>query len=829
MAEDWRWGLLASSGVALRLDDAGRIVEVPEGGAQLGHGLRVGERFTSALSEESRERFDAAIDRAREEGRAQVELQWARAVGEGAGAEVGAEVGAEEPGRVRCVLGPIQGGGVALLASELREVDQELRELRRSADRIQSFVDNAADAFIAHDMDGRLVDVNKAMCDAVGYSRDELLAMHVYDVELTVAKGNIRGIWSRMTPGIPVTLEGRHRRRDGTVFPVEVRLGLFGEGASARVMALCRDISERKRAEAARDELNTALGQARDEAVRASQAKSEFLANMSHELRTPLNAIIGYTELVTEDVASLGVELVRPDLEKIHGAAGFLLGLINDILDISKIEAGCFEVFVEDFELDELLTEIAGVVAPLAAKGNNHFAIVGDRELGPLRTDRMKLRQALTNLLSNACKFTEGGRVELRIDGEDPHRVAFLVSDTGVGIPEERRAMIFEAFTQADSSTTRRFGGTGLGLAITRRFCEMIGGHVGVESVVGEGSTFTIAIPRRCTPDEEATGPGAQVLEKSRHVGRIPKATVAGAMVLGESVPGENVPGENVPGENDPATTHAVVERLAGAGVSSSSPSPSSDEAPVVLVVDDDPAAHDLIARYLVHEGIRIRSAYTGREGIAHARAFRPAAVLLDIVLPDISGWEVLSELKKTPQLAKIPVILSTVLHEEEGRALSRGADDYLIKPIRRERLLAALGRQDSAGAGHVLVVDDDGDAREVYRRMLAQTDWNVLEASHGAEALALVTETDVRIDVILLDLMMPVMDGFELVHRLRADPRWRSIPIVIASAMELSASDRAQLKGRVDAIYRKGSLPLKDITTELARLARGQGRGRPT
>ena len=775
------------------LDGEGRVcAEITGWSGHLGDCREpgLGEPFAGALPEADAAAFAEALRLAAGQGRAELELLWPR----GGGGSLW----------VRCRLAPVGADRIGALVEDIDGPRRALEALRGRADRTQSFVDNTADAFIAHDMNGRFVDVNKAMCDSVGYSREELLQMHIYEVELTVKKGSIRGIWSRMTPGIPVTIEGKHRRRDGSVFPVEVRLGLFGEGDAARVMALCRNISERKRAEAARHELNEALALARDEAIRADQAKSQFLANMSHELRTPLNAVIGYTELITEDLEVLGASSLRPDLERVHGAATFLLGLINDILDISKIEAGRFDIYLEELDVEHVIAEVADVIQPLAARNGNRLVSRIEAGIGAVRTDRLKLRQVMNNLLSNACKFTSKGEIELvvRREGSRGEWLVIEVSDTGVGIPPERCEMIFEAFAQADSSTTRKYGGTGLGLTISRRFCEMLGGGIEVKSTVGEGSTFTVRLLAWATEED--------VLEASRSLGIEGEEPTAALTPAAERSGSEGAASAETSAEPAQAPTTAA----AGEGLEL-----PYDEAPVVLVIDDDPAVHDLIARHLVREGVRIRSAYDGREGIAHARAFRPAAILLDVMLPDISGWEVLAALKAEPTLATIPVVFSSILQEED-RALSLGADDYLVKPVSRERLLSVLTLHAGGGEGTVLVVDDDADAREVYRRGLRQSGWEVREACHGVEALERLEE-DGPADVIILDLMMPQMDGFAVVEHLRRDPRWSGIPVVIASAMELSETDRRQLRSRVAAVYRKGSLSLVELSASLARLAK--------
>ncbi|MCB9703942.1 MAG: response regulator [Myxococcales bacterium] len=751
---------------SIEVDALGRVVAAAEGWPALGLEVPApasGDALVDAVDDEDRQALLGALEAARGEGRARIELRWRGAAGR------------------RWILARIlarPGGGFGLLLEDRDPERREVEALRAREARLRSFVDHSADSFVAHDMNGRVTDVNQTMCDALGYTREELLSMHLYDFEDTVKKGSVRGIWNRMTPGIPITVQGRHRRRDGVLFPAEVRIGLFGEGEDAQAMAFSRDITERKRAEAALQELNAELSLARDAALRASQAKSDFLANMSHELRTPLNAIIGYTELITEDLPLYNAEPVGEDLGKIHGAAIHLLGLINDILDLSKIEAGKMEIHLEDVDLDEVIDGVVDVVRPLAEGSRDRLVVRSNRHLGLVRSDRIKLRQSLINLLSNACKFTRDGTVELAVtrEGEgDEGWLSFAVRDTGIGIPPERLDEIFEAFTQADASTTRKYGGTGLGLAITRRFARLLGGDVEVASVVGEGSTFTLRLPIQAKP-VEASGPPARR--------------------------------EEVEVAHDEAALVTLAEIL-----------PALDEAPVVLVIDDDPAVHDLVARFLVREGIRIRSAYDAREGIAHARAYRPAVILLDIIMPGIDGWEALTILKSDPALASIPVVLSSIVGEEQ-RAYSLGADDYLLKPVRRDALVSILERHCPGKRGIVMVVDDDPNARDVFRRTLRQTGWAVIEATNGREALALLSEES-DVDIVVLDLMMPEMDGFAVVETLRRTPAWADLPVVIASAMELSEAERRQLQGRVEGIYRKGSLSLAHLSRELVRLAR--------
>jgi GAF domain-containing protein/CheY-like chemotaxis protein len=498
----------------------------------------------------------------------------------------------------------------------------------------------------------------------------------------------------------------------------------------------------------------------------ADRHKSEFLANMSHELRTPLNAIIGYSEMLQEDAADLGVEQFTDDLKKINAAGKHLLELINAVLDLSKIEAGKMELYLESFEVAPLVRDIAAVIQPLAAKNANRLDLRCPAEVGTMRADVTKVRQALFNLLSNACKFTEGGTVTLTvgretIDGRD--WLDFSVSDTGIGMTAEQLARLFEAFTQADAATTRRYGGTGLGLALSRRLCRMMGGDVTAESEAGRGSVFTIRLPA--------------------HV-----ADAAG----------------------EPATSAVVEPMPPGAGT--------------VLVIDDEAAVRDLMQRFLTREGFRVGTAAGGEEGLRRARELRPDAITLDVMMPGLDGWAVLSALKADPDVAGIPVIMLTIVDDKNlGYAL--GAADYLTKPIDRERLVTVLDkhRRDLP----VLVVDDDATVRQLLRRMLEAEGYAVIEAENGRAALGALS--DARPSVVLLDLMMPEMDGFEFVAELRRHEPWRAIPVIVITARDLSHEDRERLNGYVQKILQKGTHGRDELLAEVRELvAASVARRRP-
>jgi GAF domain-containing protein/CheY-like chemotaxis protein len=499
----------------------------------------------------------------------------------------------------------------------------------------------------------------------------------------------------------------------------------------------------------------------------ADRHKSEFLANMSHELRTPLNAIIGYSEMLQEDAADLGAGQFTDDLKRINAAGKHLLELINAVLDLSKIEAGKMELYLESFDVAALVRDIAAVIQPLAGKNANRLELRCPEDIGTMRADLTKVRQALFNLLSNACKFTDRGTISLAVTREaidDQDWMVFSVSDTGIGMTSEQLARLFEAFSQADAATTRKYGGTGLGLALSRRLCRMMGGDVTVESEAGRGSTFTVRLP-------------AHVAEAAE----------------------------------EPAA-----------------PGPLADHMPpgvgTVLVIDDEATVRDLMQRFLIKEGFPVVTAASGEEGLRWARELRPDAITLDVMMPGMDGWAVLSALKADPDIAEIPVIMLTIVDDRNlGYAL--GASDYLTKPIDRERLVSVLKQHRRDGP--VLVVDDDAEVRQLLRRMLESEGFAVVEAENGRVALERLRGESPSL--ILLDLMMPEMDGFEFVAELRRHDGWRAIPIVVITARDLSRDDRERLNGHVEKILQKGTYDRDHLLAEVRELvASSVARRRP-
>jgi signal transduction histidine kinase/CheY-like chemotaxis protein len=539
----------------------------------------------------------------------------------------------------------------------------------------------------------------------------------------------------------------------------------FNEMAAKLNAAHDKAAEEKRRADAARDVAEEARGQAeksRTAAEDANRAKSTFLAAMSHELRTPLNAIIGYGEMLAEDASDDGRTKEVEDLQKIVSAGKHLLGLINDILDLEKVDAGKMVVHCENVQVGEIVRDVVSTVKPLVEKNGNSIQVNVETGFGALWADAQKLRQSLLNLLSNASKFTDKGTVVL-----DVKRVgdsaAFAVTDTGIGMTPEQLARLFQPFVQADSSTSRKYGGTGLGLALTRKFCELMGGTVSVSSREGVGSTFTILLPLA-----------------------------------------------------PPAAASASIH-----------PPPVSPAPRPILVIDDDPAMQDLIGRALSKEGYAVETALNGEEGLRKARALQPAAITLDVVMPGMDGLEVLKALEADPATSAIPVILITMTDDRE-RGFSLGASEFMTKPFDRDRLVAVLERMGVVPSKQpILIVEDDPANRDLIRRTLEKAGWVVEEAENGEVALARIEAN--RPSLVLLDLMMPQVDGFDLLARIREREDLRKIPVVVITAKDLTEDERERVTENVRQVLQKGKYSRDELLTYVRDLVAEQTRNAAT
>ncbi len=630
--------------------------------------------------------------------------------------------------------------------------DKNLREVAQAQQRLLDAIESISEGFALFDAQGALVLANSRYARMLrgvddqpfepGETMSGILAQLARDGRLSVDDAD-SGAWSR------ALAEGGGVR--------EIKLGArwlrIGErrvGASGTVVILS-DISPLK-------EREHLLEQARDRAMDATRTKSQFLANMSHELRTPLNAVIGISEMLREDAEDDEMEEYLEPLDRIRGAGKHLLGLINEILDLSKIEAGRLELAPEPVDLASLLRDVLLTARPLADRNANRLEDQIAPDLGTIIADPMRLRQILLNLLSNACKFTENGLVHLSAvreerDGLPGFRVA--VRDSGIGMTPEQLGKLFQDFAQADATTSRKYGGTGLGLAISRRLAMMMGGDVTVVSAPGEGSEFTLWLPE----------------------GGVPEAG------------------------DEPADDRETDAAARGR---------------TVLVVDDDPDAREVLRRILTAEGLEVTTAADADEAFARLHESRPAMITLDVMMPGTDGWALLRQIKSDPAMAEIPVAMVTIL-DEQNRAFALGAADFVTKPVDAERLKSVLNRH---GVGRrrplALMVEDDADQRLILRRVLESAGWDALEAEDGVEGLEILDEGE-TIDLILLDLMMPRLDGFGFVARMRERPAGSAPPIVVITAADLSEDDRKRLDDGVQSIMGKSDRLRDELLAALA------------
>jgi len=510
------------------------------------------------------------------------------------------------------------------------------------------------------------------------------------------------------------------------------------------------------------------LALSRDEALAANRAKSVFLASMSHELRTPLNAVIGYAELLAEEAEDAGHDNYLKDLGRILDSGQHLLRLINDVLDLSKIEAGKIELFAESINVAALVTQVADAVKPLISTNDNQLEILEMDDTVIMYSDVTRIRQILFNLLSNAAKFTTRGSIQLgSLCNRELGTVTFTVADNGIGMTDKQIEGIFDSFSQADASTTRDYGGTGLGLTITRRFCRMLGGEVSVTSEPGKGAKFRVVLPINL-PDKALPQP--------------PESAVSTAST---------------------APVNNNFQRR--------------DSKALVLIVDDDPAACDLMSRYLVKEGYAVVTANCGEDCLRLAEELRPDVITLDVQMPEMDGWTVLSRLKSSKELGAIPVVLVTIL-DESNLGYTLGAADYVNKPVDRDALAALLRRYvDTATSNAVLIIDDHDETRALLRRNVENAGFRAVEAADGLEGLERLNEVEPAI--ILLDLMMPRMNGFEFLEALRGQVRWRSIPVIVITSKDLSQEEWRELNQVAQKVLRKGSYSISELAAEIKML----------
>ena len=637
--------------------------------------------------------------------------------------------------------------------------------LRRSEERFRTLISASADLIWTASPEGEMIPPLPTWRAYTGQTEADYVGWGWLDSVHPEDRERIRDLWSeRLHSRTPFHAEFRLRRRDGEWRYSEARAApvLALDGSVREWVGINTDISDRRHAE-------EAMQEAKELAEGANRAKSQFIANMSHELRTPLSAVIGYSEMLAEEIEDIGQTHLLTDVGKIEASARHLLGLINDVLDLSKIEAGRMTVESVRFDVAAMLDEVVNATGALSAKKGNRFVLEAAEDLGAMQSDELKIRQCLMNLIGNAAKFTEEGVITLRARRESPDHMIFEVADNGIGMSAEQMERLFKRFSQADESTTRQFGGTGLGLAITRAFALRLGGDVTVESEPGRGSTFCLTLKTEVRSDDGVGTPPVVIQPE--------------------------------PGTSE--EQHLEAQQR-------------------ILVIDDDPAARDILARFLKREGFGVTGAADGQAGLTLARALRPQAILLDIEMPKMDGWSVLHALRQDPILVDTPIVMVSVKNEQ-SLAYALGATDYLLKPVDWDRLKRVLDRVQPHRDGTVLVIDDDADARERMRITLTRHGWTVVEAADGQQALDRLD--GISPNLILLDLIMPVMDGFDFLQQLRQRPGCDQVPVVVLTAKDVTPDERARLDGQADRIITKGSVSWPDLAQGLRDLIPATGR----
>jgi PAS domain S-box-containing protein len=670
--------------------------------------------------------------------------------------------------------------GAVLVFRDVTEEHAAQRALRDQQFYTRSLLEASIDALITTDPMGMITDVNKQMEALTGFTRDELIGAPLknYFTDQVRAQAGIKQVVreNRLTD-----YELTARASDGRETDISCNATTFYDRADKLqgVFVAARDVTERKRMEQALQEKNVEL-------ERASHMKSEFLANMSHELRTPLNAIIGFSEVLKDGLLGELPPQHKEYVDDIFTSGTHLLSLINDILDLSKVEAGKMTLDLEPLQVSALVQESLLVVREKAlAHRIGMVTDVPDTLAGfcPIWLDARKVKQILYNLLSNAVKFTaDGGTLTLRTrrvdsasvpNGRYTHYLELTVSDTGIGISAADQEQLFRPFSQIDSSLARRYQGTGLGLVMVQRLSEIHGGKVAMHSVQGQGSTFTVWLPWR---DSEQS--------------------------LAEVVP------QPLP----LSTVVPVVHLCATTGAS-----------PLVIVIEDDDKSAELLRVQLESVGFRVVRAVTAEAALELAGRVLPDLVTLDINLLGINGWEFLQGFRQLPQFAKIPVVIVSVI-ADRSRGLSLGANQVLQKPVSREELVQVLHAMgflcSSAPPKTLLVIDDDPKEVQLLANYLTPAGFKLLSACGGQEGIEMAKR--LLPDLIVLDLMMPEVSGFDVVDTLKLDPTTAAIPIIILTAQSISAEERAQLGTDVQQVIEKSAFKHDQFVSEV-RLAMAQ------
>ncbi len=634
-------------------------------------------------------------------------------------------------------------------------------------------VDNIEAGIILWDKQDNAVLINKYMKNLVG--RDLNINTSYRELSKTFIES---GMFDTQGIDIDEYIEGRIKARSEIKDSAISLLPPMADGRTIQMTSkrlpdtsliqVYYDISDLKQREVDLETTVSQLNEAKELADGANKAKSQFLANMSHELRTPLNAVIGLTEMLKEDAEDDGNDDYLEPLERIHGASKHLLNLINDVLDLSKIEAGKVELYNESFSLPALLEEIADTSRTLVEQKNNKLLLNIEPGINFINADITRTKQIVLNLISNAAKFCQNGQISIDVAAKkssEKELIEIDVQDSGIGMTQEQIDKLFHAFTQADASTTRKYGGTGLGLTIVQNLAKLMGGDVSVKSELGKGTTFTVSIQN--IKIEGTSDVNAEDLESLNR-------------------------------------QTALVSKKDGKST--------------ILVIDDDPTIRDLMTRHLEKNNFSVLQALDGAQGIKMAREYKPDAITLDILMPEMDGWSVLRTLKADKQVSDIPVVMASII-DEKKKGFSLGAADYLSKPVERDRLIGSISKLLGGKVGKViLIVEDNDDLRFTVKEALTSAEYIVLEASNGKEALDILNDKSKKNpDLILLDLMMPKMNGFEFLEAYRKEFE-KQAPVVVITGADLDEDDKKFLSSETSRVLEKSSMSDTGIADHLVK-----------